>query len=41
MRIYAGIVAISLFWVDIPTSSERVGFSSEFSGSESDHHVEL
>jgi hypothetical protein len=41
MRIYAGIVAISLFWVDVPTSSERVGFRSKFSGSESDHHVEL
>jgi hypothetical protein len=41
MRIYAGIVAISLFWVDVPSSSKRVRLCSEFYGSKSDHHVEL
>src|SRR5882672_3694282 len=35
-----GIVAIPLFKIDIPSSSECVGFGSELSGMETDDEVE-
>ena len=34
------VVAIPLFKIDIPSSSECVGFGSEFSGTEADDEVE-
>lgn len=40
MRICTGIVAIPLFRVDVPASSQRVGFGSEFSGTEPEDEVE-
>jgi hypothetical protein len=36
-----GEVTISPFVVDVPTSSESIGFCAQFSGSESNDHVEL
>ena len=39
--IYAGIIASSLFRVDIPLSSKGIGFGTETSGVESDDEVEL
>jgi len=36
----AGIVAILLFKIDVPSSSECVGFGSEFSRMETDYEVE-
>ena len=36
-----GVVTIPLFWVDVPTSSERVGLGAQFSGAEADNEVEL
>jgi len=36
----AGIVAIPLFKIDIPSSSEWVGFGPELSGMETDYEVE-
>jgi len=36
----AGIVAIPLFKIDVPLSSECVGFGSEFSRMETDYKVE-
>jgi len=36
----AGIVAIPLFKVDIPSSSECIRFGSEFSGTEMDNKIE-
>jgi hypothetical protein len=41
MRVDFSIVAIPLFRIDVPASSKRVGFRSEFSGTEMDDHVEL
>ena len=41
VRVNGGIVAIPLFWVDVPSSSQSVGFCSEFSGAETDDQVEL
>ena len=39
--LWVGIVAIPLFKiVDIPSSSECVGFGSEFSGMEMDNEIE-
>ena len=35
-----GIVAIPLFKIDVPSSSECVGFGSEFSRTETDYQVE-
>jgi len=35
-----GIVTIPLFKIDIPLSSECVGFGSKFSGMEMDYQVE-
>ena len=35
-----GIVTIPLFKIDVPSSSECVGFGSEFSGMEADDEVE-
>jgi hypothetical protein len=32
MRVYTGIVATSLFWVDVRISSERIGLCSKFPG---------
>ena len=39
--IYASIVPIPLFWVDIPMVSEGIGFCSEASRVEVDGEVEL
>ena len=36
----AGIVAIPLFKIDIPSSSECIGFDSEFFGMETDDEIE-
>jgi len=36
----AGIVTIPLFKIDIPSSSECVGFGSKFSGMEMDNEIE-
>src|SRR5882672_7695963 len=36
----SGIVAIPLFKVDVPSSSQCVGFSAEFSGSKPNDQVE-
>ena len=36
----AGIVTIPLFKIDIPLSSECVGFGSNFSGTEMDDEIE-
>ena len=41
MRIYSGIVAASLLRVDVPSSSQSVGFGSESAGAEMDDEVEL
>ena len=41
MRIYSGIVAASLLIVDIPLSSQSVGFGSKSAGEETDDKVEL
>ena len=41
MRIDTGIVATSLFRVDVPSSSQCVGFLSESSGTEPDDEVKL
>ena len=35
-----GIVTIPLFKIDVPLSSECVGFGSEFSGVEMDYEIE-
>ena len=34
LRVYAGIVAIHLFKIDVPLSSKRVGFGAKFFGVE-------
>ena len=36
-----GIVAIPLFGIDVPTSSQHIGFHSELTGVELDHEIEL
>ena len=36
----AGIVAIPLFKIDVPSSSKCVGFGSEFSRTETDYEIE-
>ena len=36
----AGIVTIPLFKIDIPSSSECIGFGSELSGMEIDYKIE-
>ena len=41
VRIYGGIVAAFLLRVDIPSSSQSVGFGSELAGAEMDDEVEL
>ena len=41
VRIYASVVPIPLFWVDIPTASEGIRFRSEVSRAEADGEVEL
>ena len=40
LRIDSGIVAISLFKIDVPSSSKGVGLGSEFSRTEMDNEVE-
>jgi hypothetical protein len=40
-RVYAGIVATSLFGIDVPLSSQGVRFGSESSGMETDDEIEL
>ena len=39
--IYSGIVAASLLRVDVPSSSQSVGFGSESAGVKTDDEVEL
>ena len=41
VRIYASVVPIPLFWVDVPTVSEGIGLCSEASRAEADGEVEL
>ena len=41
MRIYGGIVAASLLRVDIPSSSQSIGFGFESARAEMDDEVEL
>ena len=41
MRIHCGVVALLFFRVDIPPSSQSIGFGSEVSGVEADDEVEL
>ena len=41
VQIYASVVPIPLFWVDVPTASEGIGFHSEASRAEADGKVEL
>ena len=41
LQVNTGIVATPLFWVNVPTACEHVGFGAEFPGSETDDHVEL
>ena len=36
-----GIVTIPLFGIDVPTSSQCIGFHSKLTGVESDHKIEL
>ena len=39
--IYGGIVAASLLKVDVPSSSQSIGFGSESAGAETDDEVEF
>jgi hypothetical protein len=41
VRIGSSVVPIPLFSVDVPSSSERIGLSSEASGAKADYEVEL
>ena len=41
VQIYASIVPIPLFWVNVPTVSEGIGLCSEVSRAEADGKVEL
>ena len=41
MRIYRGIVATSLLRIDVPLSSQSIGFGSKLAGAEMDDEVEL
>ena len=41
VQIYASVVPIPLFWVDVPTVSEGIGLCSKASGAEVDGKVEL
>lgn len=41
MGIQLSVVLIPLFWVDIPSSSQHIGFSPELTRSEPDNHVEV
>ena len=41
VQIYASVVPIPLFWVDIPTASEGIRLCSEASRAEADGKVEL
>ena len=41
VRIYCGIVAASLLRVDIPSSSQSVGFGSKMARAEMEDEVEL
>ena len=41
MWIYSGIVAASLLRVNVPSSSQSIGFGSELAGAETDGEVEL
>ena len=41
VRIYASIVPIPLFWVDVPMASEGIGLCSKASRAEADGEVEL
>ena len=41
LRVDAGEALIPFFGVDVPASSERVGFRAEFTGAEANDEVEL
>ena len=41
MWVYGGIVAASLLRVDVPSSSQSIGFGSELARAETDDEVEL
>jgi len=41
MRVNLSVVLIPLFGIDIPASSKGIWFSSKFSGTETDDHIEL
>ena len=41
LRIDLGVVAIPLFWVDVPSSSKCVRLLPKFTGAEADDHIEL
>ena len=41
VQIYASVVPIPLFWVDVPLASEGIGLCSEASRAEADGEVEL
>jgi hypothetical protein len=41
MRVNLSIVLIPLFGIDVPASSKGIWFSSKFSGTETDDHIEL
>ena len=39
--VYSTVGFISLFKVDVPSSSQSIGFSTEFTGSEANDQIEL
>ena len=41
VRIYSGIVTVSLLGVDISSSSQSIGFGPKSDGAETDNKVEL
>jgi hypothetical protein len=41
MRVNLNVVLIPLFGIDIPVSSKGIQFSSKFSRTETDDHIEL
>ena len=41
VRIYGGIVTASLLSVDVPSSSQKIGFGSKTAGVETEDKVEL
>jgi hypothetical protein len=41
MRVNLSVVLIPLFGIDVPASSKGIQFSSKFSGTKTDDHIEL